>query len=297
MTAQIIDGKKVSEAVFEYLKMRVEKLARSGTIPGLATVLIGDDPASQVYVGHKIKTCAKVGMASIHKPLAKDISEAEAIRVIDELNRDTGVHGIIIQLPLPPQLNPERLIQRLDPAKDADGLHPVNQGKLFRAKNWKDIEGGDFSIPCTPFGVIQLLKHYDVSVAGRHAVVVGRSTLVGKPLGQLLLALNATVTICHSKSSDLPSITKQGDILVAAVGKPSMIQGSMVKPGSVVIDVGIARTEVGLKGDVDFEAAKQVASWITPVPGGVGPMTVAMLLSNTVRAAENAAKLLTGKKT
>jgi len=287
MTAQIIDGKVVAEVVFQNLKTRVEKLAASGIMPGLATVLIGDDPASHVYVGHKIKACARVGMSSIHKPLPKDVSEAEALGVIDELNRDPKVHGIIIQLPLPGHLNPEKLVQRLDPAKDADGLHPINQGKLFRAKNWKDIQEGDFSIPCTPFGVIELLKHYNLPVAGRHAVIVGRSSLVGKPLAQLLLALDATVTICHSRSADLSSITRQGDLLLAAVGKAGMIKAEMVKPGAVVIDVGITRTETGLKGDVDFIPAKEIASWITPVPGGVGVMTVAMLLSNTVRATEH----------
>ena len=181
---------------------------------------------------------------------------------------------------------PEALINRLDPAKDADGLHPANQGLLFRAKSWKDIEEEGIPIPCTPFGVIALLQRYNLTVAGKHAVVVGRSPLVGKPLAQLLLAMDATVTVCHSKSADLPSLTRQGDILVAAIGKANFLKASMIKPGAIVIDVGISRTEAGLKGDVDFAAASVVASWITPVPGGVGPMTVAMLLSNTVRNAE-----------
>jgi methylenetetrahydrofolate dehydrogenase (NADP+)/methenyltetrahydrofolate cyclohydrolase len=286
MTAQIIDGKIAAEAVFASLKTRVDKLKRSGLTPGLATVLIGDDPASHVYVGHKVKACGKVGMVSIHKPLPKKTSEAEALRVIDELNRDPKVHGIIVQLPLPSQLEPQKLVQRLDPAKDADGLHPINQGKLVRARSWKEIETGEFSIPCTPLGVIDLLRRCPIQISGKHAVVVGRSSLVGKPVAQLLLALDATVTMCHSKSADLPSLARQGDILVAAIGKANFIQASMIKPGAVVIDVGISRTEAGLKGDVDFPAAKEVASWITPVPGGVGPMTVAMLLSNTVRTAE-----------
>jgi len=283
MTAQIIDGKKVAESVFSDLKAHV---AAAKIQPGLATVLIGDDPASQVYVGHKIKACAKVGMASIHKPLPKDASETEALRVIDQLNHDPAVHGIIIQLPLPPQLNAERLINSLDPRKDADGLHPANQGKLYRAKTWKEIEDGDLSIPCTPFGVIKLIQHYKIPVAGLHAVVVGRSSLVGKPLAQLLLSLDATVTICHSRTVDLPALTRKADILVAATGKAGMITGDMVKSEAVVIDVGISRTESGLKGDVNFEGVAEVASWITPVPGGVGPMTVAMLLTNTVRSAE-----------
>ena len=290
MSAQIIDGKKMAESVFADLKTRVECIKTSGITPGLATVLIGEDPASQVYVGHKIKACGQVGMVSLHRPLPKTASQADVLRVIDELNRDAHVHGIIVQLPVPNHLNPEELLARLDPAKDADGLHPANQGLLFRAKNWKDIQNWGIPIPCTPFGVITLLQRYNLPVAGKHAVVVGRSALVGKPLTQLLLALDATVTICHSKSVDLPSLTRQADILVAAIGKANFLKGSMIKPGAVVIDVGISRTEAGLKGDVDFTTAREVASWITPVPGGVGPMTVAMLLSNTTRNAEKKLK-------
>ena len=286
MTAQLIDGKTTAEEVFFSLKTRVEGLKKRGLTPGLATVLIGEDPASQVYVGHKIKACGKVGMASIHKPLPKDVSEKEAIKVIDALNKDPHVHGIIVQLPVPAHLNPEVLVNRLDPAKDADGLHPVNQGKLFRAKNWKDIEAWGIPLPCTPFGIIALLQRYKLPVTGKHAVVIGRSSLVGKPLALLLLALDATVTLAHSKTVNLSALAREADILVAAIGKAGFVTGEMVKPGAVVIDVGISRTESGLKGDVDFPAVQKTASWITPVPGGVGPMTVAMLLSNTVRNAE-----------
>lgn len=284
--AQILDGKKISAAVYEDIKKRAAALAKKGVIPGLATVLVGDDPASHVYVGQKIKKCTENGLVSIHRPLPATVSQAELLKTIHDLNADPACHGMIVQLPLPKHLDAEEAIRAIDPKKDADGLHPINQGLLARMKSWDEIEKSGIPVPCTPAGVIRMLLHEKISVEGKIAVVVGRSTLVGKPVGQLLLSLNATVTIAHSKTPDLDGVCRTADILVAAIGIPKAIKGEAIKPGAVVVDVGINRLPTGLVGDVDFDAAKVKASWITPVPGGVGLMTVAMLLKNTVAAAE-----------
>jgi methylenetetrahydrofolate dehydrogenase (NADP+)/methenyltetrahydrofolate cyclohydrolase len=283
---QILDGKKISALVLADVKRRAERCAAKGTKPGLATVLVGEDPASHVYVGQKIKKCEEHGLASIHRPLPKTASQNDVVKTVQELNKNPQVHGIIVQLPLPAQIDPEVVVQAIDPNKDADGLHPLNQGILVRLKSWPDILSSGIPLPCTPAGVIHMLLEEKIEISGKNAVVVGRSTLVGKPVAQLLLSLNATVTIAHSKTKDLMHVCRNADILVAALGQPHFIGKDGVKPGAVVVDVGISRTAEGLKGDVDFEAAKNLASWITPVPGGVGPMTVAMLLSNTVGLAE-----------
>jgi len=252
--------------------------------------LVGEDAASQVYVGQKIKKCEAAGMASIHRPLPKTITPADLSDVICDLNQDPKVHGIIVQLPLPKTIDPEPIIGLIDPSKDADGLHPLNQGIIGRLKSWKEILDSKIALPCTPAGVIELLLRSGVPIEGKNAVVVGRSTLVGKPVFQLLLSLNATVTIAHSKTKDLPDVCRRADILVAALGKPGAITADYVGKGATVIDVGISRTDSGILGDVDYRSVSQVASWITPVPGGVGPMTVAMLLKNTVQAAERLMK-------
>jgi len=293
---QIIDGKKIAAEVLADLKVRVEALEKKGIKPGLATVLVGDNPASEVYVRQKIKQCEAIGINSIHKPLPGNISQKELEIVIGELNRDKKVHGMIVQMPLPKQLDPEKAILAVDPKKDADGLHPLNQGLIARLKSWDEIIGSGVPIPCTPYGIIHLLLKEGVEISGKSAVVVGRSNLVGKPVAQLLLSLNATVTIAHSKTRDLFSVCHGADILIAALGVPHSIKKDAIKKGATVIDVGISRMENGLKGDVDFESAKSVASRITPVPGGVGPMTVAMLLSNTVSAAEKTAVIASEAK-
>lgn len=283
---QIIDGKKVAASVLEDIKNRAQALSKKGIKPGLATVLVGEDPASHVYVGQKIKKCQEAGIESIHRPLPATISQSQLMDTILQLNANDKVHGMIVQLPLPNHLDPESIIYAVDPKKDADGLHPLNQGLIARLKSWKEIESSGVPLPCTPAGCIQLLLHYNLPVAGQHAVVVGRSTLVGKPVSQLLLSLDATVTMAHSRTKNLLDVCKSADILIAAIGKPEFISKEGVKPGAVVIDVGINRTPDGLKGDVKYAEAQGIASWITPVPGGVGPMTVALLLKNTVRSAE-----------
>ncbi|MCG3205657.1 MAG: Bifunctional protein FolD protein [Elusimicrobia bacterium] len=284
--AQILDGKKISAEVYADIRRRCSELAKNNIKPGLATVLVGDDPASQVYVGQKIKKCQENGIESIHCPLPATISQEGVIQKVKELNENPKVNGMIVQLPLPKTIDPEPVINSIDPKKDADGLHPLNQGLLGRLKNWKEITQSGIPLSCTPYGVVQMLLHEKIQIQGKHAVIVGRSTLVGKPLAQLLLSLDATVTIAHSKTTDLIGMCRTADILVAALGQPEFIKGDWVKPGAVVIDVGISRTKEGLKGDVDFKAVSQVASWITPVPGGVGIMTVAMLLRNTVSLTE-----------
>ncbi len=284
--ASLIDGKKIAEEILVEVKIRAEALSKKGIKPGLATVLVGDDPASHVYVGQKIKKCEANGLASIHKPLPGSVSQGELMETVRKLNADPTVHGMIVQLPLPKALDPESVINLIDPKKDADGLHPYNQGLVGRLKSWKEILDSRIPIPCTPAGVIELLLRSKVVLQGAHAVVVGRSTLVGKPVAQLLLSLDATVTMAHSRTKNLMEVCKSADILIAALGQPGFIKTEAVKKGAVVIDVGISRTKDGIKGDVDFDSVKEIASMITPVPGGVGPMTVAMLLSNTVRSAE-----------
>lgn len=277
MAAKILDGKKAAQEIRASLKEEVARLKARGLTPGLAVVLVGEDPASKVYVKQKEKACREAGIASQVYRLPEDTSEESLLQLIQELNADRAVHGILVQLPLPGRLDANRVIQAIDPAKDVDGFHPLNVGRL--------AVGLPAPVPCTPRGIIHLLDAYSIPIAGRHAVVVGRSNIVGKPLAQLLLARDATVTVCHSKTVDLASLTRTADILVAAAGKPRLITRGMVKPGAVVVDVGINRLPEGLVGDVDFEAVREVAGYITPVPGGVGPLTIAMLLKNTLEAA------------
>jgi methylenetetrahydrofolate dehydrogenase (NADP+) / methenyltetrahydrofolate cyclohydrolase len=286
-TGVILDGKAIAHAVRQETKAQVAQfLAHQGYVPGLATVLLGEDPASQVYVNTKKKACHEVGMRSFPSHLPAATSAAEALHLIAELNAHPEVHGILIQLPLPPHLEQSELILALTPEKDVDGLHPFNQGRL--------LLGEDALRPCTPLGVMRLIAHTGIPISGKKVVIVGRSMLVGKPVALMLLEQNATVTCCHSKTTDLAAEIRGADIVVAAVGQPDVIQGAWIKPGAVVIDVGISRlTDGKLKGDVEFAVAKERASFITPVPGGVGPMTVAMLLANTVKAAE---RIMSGQR-
>jgi len=281
--AQIIDGKKVAEQLRRELAGEVAALANQGVTPGLATVLVGEDPASQVYVRMKEKACANVGLMSRGVRPPADVSQEELIAQIEELNRDPAVHGILVQLPLPKHLDTAEVLLHVSPDKDVDGFHPVNLGKLLSAKYWEELPT---FIPCTPAGSIKLIESTGVAIEGKRAVVVGRSIIVGKPISMLLLARQATVTICHSRTQELGSVTREADILVAAVGVPRLITAEMVKPGAVVIDVGVNRLEEGLVGDVDFDQVVKVAGHITPVPGGVGPMTITMLLANTVHSAK-----------
>ena len=280
MTSTVIDGKAVSAKVKHEVAERVRGfVAAHGRSPGLHVVLVGDDSASQVYVRNKEKAALEAGMRGVTHRLPADTSEAALIELVEALNADPEVDGILVQLPLPTGKSEQRVIDRLDPSKDVDGLHPISAGYL--------VSGRRGLVPCTPMGCMRLIAETGIKLAGLHAVVVGRSNLVGKPMAQLLLREHATVTMAHSRTRDLPELCRTADVLVAAVGKAKMIQGAWVKPGAVVIDVGINRNEQGkLVGDVDFEAAREVAGFITPVPGGVGPMTIACLLSNTVDAAE-----------
>ncbi|HOA77792.1 MAG TPA: bifunctional methylenetetrahydrofolate dehydrogenase/methenyltetrahydrofolate cyclohydrolase FolD [Thermosynergistes sp.] len=278
MSAAIMDGKAVSALVRREVKERAALLASKGVKPGLAVVLVGDDPASQVYVRQKEKACDEVGFASFMRYLPASTDERELLDLIDGLNSDPAVHGILVQLPLPKHIDKDRVAEAIRPEKDVDGFHPINVGRLTL--------GIETMEPCTPKGIVYLLEHYGIDIEGKRAVVVGRSNIVGKPVSLLLLSRNATVTVCHSRTKDLPDVTRQADILVAATGKPKTIGSSMVKGGAVVVDVGITRTQSGLIGDVDFDAVKEVASYITPVPGGIGPMTIAMLLLNALKAAE-----------
>jgi methylenetetrahydrofolate dehydrogenase (NADP+)/methenyltetrahydrofolate cyclohydrolase len=280
--AELIDGKAIAAEVREEVRAGAEWLSGRGTRPGLAVVLVGEDPASQVYVRNKDRAAQRAGFDVRTVRLAASASQDEVEQVVSELNADRSVHGILVQLPLPGALDADRVVRRIDPAKDADGLHPENVAALWM--------GSDGLRPCTPAGCIELCDRSGVSLEGVEALVVGRSQLVGKPLAGLLLERNATVQVAHSRSQDLPALAARADLLVAAVGRPEMIRGSWIKPGATVIDVGINRLEDGrLVGDVAFEEALERAGRITPVPGGVGPMTIAMLLSNTLRAAARAA--------
>jgi len=279
MTARLIDGKALAAEVRAALRPAVGALAARGARPGLAAIVAGDDPASRVYVRNKVRACEEVGVRSELHEFPADVAERALLECVAGLNRDPAVHGILVQLPLPAHLDTERVLAAVSPAKDVDGFHVENLGALLR--------GAPRFVPCTPAGVLRLLDHAGVPLAGRHAVVIGRSNIVGKPLALLLLQRDATVTICHSKTARLAELARQADVLVAAAGRPRMVGAEMVKPGACVIDVGTSRTADGkLSGDVDFAAASKVAGWITPVPGGVGPMTVAMLVANTVRATE-----------
>jgi methylenetetrahydrofolate dehydrogenase (NADP+)/methenyltetrahydrofolate cyclohydrolase len=277
--ARIIDGKAVAAAVRERVRTEVAEFAEAhgGHAPGLATVLVGDDPASEIYVRNKHKACEEVGIRSIDERLPGTTPEAELLARIEQLNGDPEVDGILVQLPVPDQIDPDAVILALDPGKDVDGLTPTNAGLL--------ASGSPGLVPCTPAGVMELLRHEGVDLEGAEAAVVGRSNLVGRPVASLLLGANATVTICHSRTRDLPDVCRRADVLVAAVGSPRLLGAEAIKPGAAVIDVGMNRTDEGLAGDVDFEAALGVAGAITPVPGGVGPMTIAMLLVNTLAAA------------
>jgi methylenetetrahydrofolate dehydrogenase (NADP+)/methenyltetrahydrofolate cyclohydrolase len=276
--ARIIDGKAVGAAVRARVAEEVAAYeAERGRTPMLVTVIVGDDPASEIYVRNKHRACEEVGMRSSHHGLPGDTGENELLELVAELGMDRDVDGILVQLPLPEQIDPDRVVAAIDPAKDVDGLTPVNAGLL--------AHGMPGLVPCTPAGVMELLRHEGVELEGAEAVVVGRSKLVGVPVARLLLRANATVTMCHSRTRGLAEVCRRGDVLVAAAGSPGLIGAGAVKPGAVVIDVGTNRTEDGLRGDVDFEAAVEVAEAITPVPGGVGPMTIAMLLVNTLAAA------------
>lgn len=279
--AVIIDGTRVAEQVRDRVAADVAGLRAVGVEPTLAVVLVGDDPASASYVRMKERDCENVGIRGVDHRLPASTSQDELFALIDDLDADSAVHGILVQLPLPEHLDTEAVIERISPAKDVDGLHAESLGRLVRGLSGYRA--------CTPAGVMELLSAYDIDANGKRAVVVGRSTIVGKPMALLLLEANATVTVCHSRTADLPGVCRSADVLVVAIGRPRMIDAAYVKPGAVVIDVGINRTDAGLVGDVDFESVEPLASAITPVPGGVGPMTRAMLLVNTIAAARAAA--------
>lgn len=277
--AVIIDGKAAAERLKDRIAADVAVMRQSGKNVGLAVILVGDDPASHIYVRNKIAACEKTGITSTERRLPADVSADELRRVIENLNRDPAIHGILLQLPLPGHLDENEMISAISPDKDVDGLHPVNAGRL--------MAGLPGMVPCTPQGSLMLIQDTRPDLTGLHAVVIGRSLLFGKPMAQLLLGANCTVTQCHSKSRDLPALCRQADILVAAVGRPQMVKADWVKPGATVIDVGINRiAEKKIVGDVDFEAVAAIAGAITPVPGGVGPMTIACLLANTLKAAQ-----------
>jgi methylenetetrahydrofolate dehydrogenase (NADP+) / methenyltetrahydrofolate cyclohydrolase len=283
MAAHIIDGKAIAQEVRAEWKLRADALKARGVTPGLAVIIVGEDPASKVYVANKVRACAELGLHSEHIALPADTSEAELLARIDALNNDPKIHGILVQLPVPKHIDSGKVLDAISPDKDVDGFHPVNVGML--------VTGNMRFAPCTPWGCMKLLEKSGVSIEGKHAVVVGRSNIVGKPMALLLLQANATVTICTSKTVDLARHTRDADILVVATGRANMITSDMVKPGAAVIDVGMNRMDNGkLCGDVDFDSAKEVAGWITPVPGGVGPMTITMLMANTVQAAERSVK-------
>ena len=278
MAATIIDGRAVAKAFKEGIAVRTQELIAKGVQPHLAVVLVGENPASQVYVRNKENGCIKAGIRSTVIRLAQECTQEELESTVTALNQDASVHGILVQLPLPKHLDEARVLRLIDPDKDVDGFHAMNSGRL--------MNGQPGFVPCTPLGVMELLKAYDIPVAGKHAVVIGRSNIVGKPMAMLLLAANATVTICHSRTQNLAELTRQADILVAAVGRAGFVTADMVKPGATVIDVGINRVDGQIVGDVDYAAVSEVAGYITPVPGGVGQMTIALLLANTLDAAQ-----------
>jgi methylenetetrahydrofolate dehydrogenase (NADP+)/methenyltetrahydrofolate cyclohydrolase len=286
--AILIDGKKIAKEIKEELKEKINSLKQEGKpVPGLVTILVGDNPASQLYVNSKSRSCIEIGMLSKIEKLSTNISDSELLDLIEQYNHDNNYHGILVQLPLPNHINEQKVIESIDFKKDVDGFHPVNVGKL--------VTGNNSFYPCTPYGIVELLKRYKIQTSGRHVVVVGRSNIVGKPVANILVqkkeGANAIVTICHSAAKDLSQFTKSADILIAAIGKPNFINSGMVKEGAVVIDVGINRIEdttcskgYRIVGDVDFASVKNKASFITPVPGGVGLMTIVMLLKNTYQA-------------
>ena len=278
MAAQMLDGKAMSAELREELALRVQRLKGKGVTPGLAVILVGDDPASQIYVKNKELGCQQVGIHSVTICLPETAPQTELEAQIDKLNADASIHGILVQLPLPQGLDEAAALARILPEKDVDGFHLLNAGKLFT--------GQQGVVACTPKGAMEMLHRTGIDLSGKEAVVVGRSNIVGKPMAMLLLQENATVTICHSRTANLAEHTRRADVLVAAVGKPRFITADMVKPGAIVIDVGINRVDGKVVGDVDFDAVREVAAWITPVPGGVGRMTITMLLANTIEAAE-----------
>ena len=291
MTAQLILGKEVASEVFEDLLQRIAALKAAGTVPGLAVILVGEDPASQVYVRNKVRKCEELGMKSVKIEMPASTTQEELLEKVRELNEDPAVHGFLVQLPLPKHIDENAVINAINPEKDADCFHPINVGKML-------IGEPDF-LPATPAGVLEMLKRRGIQTAGKHAVVIGRSNIVGKPMAAILMqrGVDATVTVANSRTENLAEITRTADILIAAVGKPGFVTADMVKDGAVVIDVGTNRIDdpaspkgSRLVGDVDFEHVKDKASWITPVPGGVGPMTICMLMANAVRAAEKASR-------
>jgi methylenetetrahydrofolate dehydrogenase (NADP+) / methenyltetrahydrofolate cyclohydrolase len=292
MAPHILDGKLISAEIRAELKKATLAFSTLyGRKPGLATILVGENPASHTYVANKIKACAEVGMESIHHPLPASTAMPELLKLMKKLNADKKVDGVLLQLPLPQNADSTPALEAMDPSKDADGLHPYNLGQLFEYKNWSEMASGKSPLSCTPHGVIQILERSKISVSGKKVVVLGRSKLVGKPVSMMLQALDATVTMCHSRTQELEKTCREADILVAAIGQPRFVKPGMVKEGAVVIDVGINRDSAGkLCGDVDFDAVKERCSAITPVPGGVGPMTIAMLLYNTLNLAKKHVK-------
>ena len=279
MTAQLIDGNALSRQLRADVSERVTALKAKGITPGLAVILVGENPASQVYVRNKVKACEDTGMHSVLERWPATLSEAELLARVDALNRDNSIHGILVQLPLPGHIDAQKVIEAISPAKDVDGFHIASAGAL--------MTGMPGFWPCTPYGCMKMLESIGYELKGKHAVVIGRSNIVGKPMALMLLQQNATVTICHSGTRDLKALTLQADVIVAAVGKRNVLTADMVKPGAVVLDVGMNRNDEGkLCGDVDFDGVKEVAGWITPVPGGVGPMTITMLMVNTLESAE-----------
>lgn len=283
---KIIDGKKISQDIKNELKNEVDELKKQNTTPGLAVVIVGEDPASKVYVRNKEKACEEIGIKSFAHVLPEETSEENLLSLIDELNNNSDVHGILVQLPLPKHIDSNKIIFAIDPKKDVDGFHPENVGKM--------TTGNDALLSCTPAGMIELLKREQIQIEGSHCVVIGKSNIVGKPVSILLLNEGGTISVCHSKTKNLKEITKQADILVVAVGKPNFVTPDMIKEGVVIIDVGINRLDNGkIVGDADFEACEEKASAITPVPGGVGPMTIAMLMKNCIKSASYYAKFNT----
>ena len=289
MSSKKIDGKAIGQEIRNELKEEVASLVAQGVQPGLAVILVGENPASETYVRNKEKSSKEAGMKSVLTKLPDTVSEEELLAEVEKLNQDDTIDGILVQLPLPKNIDENKVIRAISPEKDVDGFHPMNVGKM--------LIGQETFLPCTPYGIMQLLERSNVDIAGKHAVIIGRSNIVGKPMGQLLLQKDATVTYCHSRTEDLKKFTLQADILIVAIGMAKFITGDYIKEGAVVIDVGMNRDENGkLCGDVDYESAEKQASAITPVPGGVGPMTITMLLKNTVESAENKLKARTQNK-
>ncbi|WP_409251311.1 bifunctional methylenetetrahydrofolate dehydrogenase/methenyltetrahydrofolate cyclohydrolase FolD [Bacillus sp. SCS-153A] len=278
MPAKLIDGKQIAQHYRNSITEEVKQLTEQGLVPGLAVVLVGENPASKTYVKMKRRTCEEMGIHSVLIEYSDEVSERELLEKIEQLNNDSSIHGILVQLPLPDAIQTAKVIEKISPDKDVDGFHPVNIGRM--------MIGEEAFLPCTPYGIMKMLQYENIDPAGKHAVVVGRSNIVGKPAGQLLLKENATVTYCHSKTENISDYTRDADILISAAGRAKFIHGSDIKPGAVVIDVGMNRDEEGkLCGDIDFDSASETAGYITPVPGGVGPMTITMLMFNTVKAA------------